>query len=141
MAPSRSSLPLVAPREPCVARGRLVARATRGRTGLAEARASSPLRYVVPTFPGQRAGCSVCLVTFGGGLVDGDRVEVDVVVEAGATLVLFTQASTKVFRGSSSQIVRARVDGTLVVLLDPVACFRGARFDGLTDVEIGRAHV
>lgn len=137
MTATVSPLPLASPRAGSLARGRLVARATRGVTSLAEAHASSPLRYVVPTFPSQGAGRSVCLVTFGGGLVDGDRIELDVVVEEGATLVLFTQASTKVFRGSSVQLLRARVDGTLVVLLDPVACFGGARFEGLTEVVLG----
>ncbi len=116
-------------------RAHLVARRTRDRTALVEAHATSPLRYVTPNFAGTTSA-TVCLVTFGGGLVDGDRIELDVVVEEGATLVLFTQASTKVFRGSALQHVRARVAGTLVVLFDPVACFAGARFDQRTDVEL-----
>jgi urease accessory protein len=78
----------------------------------------------------------VCLVTFGGGLVDGDDLEVDIEVERGATLVVFTQASTKVFRGSSRQCLRARVAGTLVVLLDPVACFAGARYEQRTEIAL-----
>lgn len=117
--------------------GYLVARCVAGRTAVVDAYASSPLRYVMPTFAGQRGGVSVCLVTFGGGLVDGDHVALDVTVEPGATLVLFTQASTKVFRGRSSQVIRARVFGTLVVLLDPVACFRGARYTQRTEIELG----
>lgn len=116
--------------------GGLVARAVRGRTVLAEAHATAPLRYVVPTFPAQTGGASVCLVTFGGGLVDGDRIAVDVVVERGATLVLFTQASTKAFRGTTEQTLRARVAGTLVVLFDPVACFAGARFTQETAIAL-----
>jgi len=68
--------------------------------------------------------------------VDGDAVEVDLEVEAGATLVVFTQASTKVFRGASSQAVRATVEGTLVLMPDPVACFRGARYRQRVDVAL-----
>lgn len=120
-------------------RGRLVARREGGRTVLSEARATSPLRFVVPTFPAQgEAGRAVCLVTFGGGLVDGDLLELDVVVEDGATLVLFTQASTKVFRGTARQSLRASVRGrgTLVVLPDPVACFAGASYEQLTEIEL-----
>lgn len=115
--------------------GTIVARAVGGRTVLAAARADSPLRFVQPTFAGT-SSAAVCLVTFGGGLVDGDRIEIDVEVERGATLVVFTQASTKVFRGTSSQLLRARVAGTLVLLPDPVAAFAGARYAQRVDVDL-----
>jgi urease accessory protein len=104
-------------------------------TVLARARASSPLRLLQPTFPGGRAS-AVCLVTFGGGLVDGDAIDLELAVEPGATLVVFTQSSTKVFRGSSSQSIHAAVAGTLVLLPDPVACFRGARYRQRVDVAL-----
>jgi urease accessory protein len=78
----------------------------------------------------------VCLVTFGGGLVDGDAIEVDVVVEAGATLVVFTQSTTKAFRGSSRQVFHAEVHGTLVLLPDPVACFAQARYRQRVDITL-----
>lgn len=117
-------------------RGALVARASEGVTAVVTARAESPLRFVRPTFPGTRSK-AVCLVTFGGGLVDGDEVDVDVDVEAGATLVVFTQSSTKVFRGASRQVLRARVEGTLILLPDPVAAFAGARYTQRVDVDLG----
>jgi len=85
--------------------------------------ASSPLRFLRPTFPGTRAAC-VCIVTFGAGLIDGDAIDLDLVVEPGATLVVFGQSSTKVFRGASRQAIRAGVHGTLVLLPDPVSCVR-----------------
>jgi urease accessory protein len=113
----------------------LVARRRGDATVLAHARATSPLRLVRPTFPGSRAS-AVCLVTFGGGLVDGDAVDVRLEVEPEATLVVFTQASTKVFRGSSSQSIRASVAGTLVLLPDPVSCFAGARYRQRVDVAL-----
>ncbi len=115
--------------------GRVVARATSEGTVLATAHASSPLRFVRPTFHGSRAA-SVCLVTFGGGLVDGDAIDLDIVVDEGATLVVFTQSPTKVFRGSSSQRISADVRGTLVLLPDPVACFAGARYRQRVDVSL-----
>ncbi len=113
----------------------LVARRHGDATVLAHAHATSPLRLVRPTFPGTRAS-AVCLVSFGGGLVDGDAIDVRLEVEPGATLVVFTQASTKVFRGSSSQSVRASVGGTLVLLPDPVSCFAGARYRQRVDVSL-----
>jgi urease accessory protein len=119
--------------------GSLVAEARDGRTFVAAARAHSPLRWVMPSFPGAATCAAACVVTFGGGLVDGDSIALEVEVGPGATLVLFTQASTKVFRGRSSQSLRARVDGTLVVLPDPVAAFATARYTQRVDVELGRA--
>jgi urease accessory protein len=115
--------------------GVLVARFQGDRTVLARAHASSPLRFLHPTFPGTSAA-TVCLVSFGGGLVDGDVIDVDLHVEAGATLVVFTQSTTKAFRGSSRQNIRAEVHGTLVLLPDPVACFRGASFRQRVDITL-----
>jgi urease accessory protein len=116
-------------------RGVLHARLEGERSVLARVRADSPLRFVRPTFPGTRSA-AVCVVTFGGGLVDGDRIELDVCVEAGATLVVFTQATTKAFRGTSAQRLRAEVHGTLVLLPDPVACFAGARYSQRVDITL-----
>ena len=133
----------VLPPQPAAARavretrgsGTLVARARGDRTVLARARASSPLRFLHPTFPGSHAA-TVCLVSFGGGLVDGDVIDLDLHVEAGATLVVFTQSTTKAFRGSSRQNIRAEVHGTLVLLPDPVSCFRGASFRQRVDIAL-----
>jgi urease accessory protein len=90
---------------------------------------------VRPTFPGTTAA-ALCVVTFGAGLVDGDEIEVEVEVEPEATLVLFTQASTKVFRGQAKQRLTADVHGTLVALPDPVAPFAGARYEQRVDVRL-----
>ncbi len=103
---------------------------------LVSTRAESPLRFVRPTFPGTTSA-AVCLVTFGGGLVGGDEVDLDVEVERSATLVIFTQSSTKVFRGTSRQVLRAKVEGTLVLLPDPVAAFAGARYTQRVDITLG----
>lgn len=117
--------------------GRIVARRVGDRTELAVSQASSPVRFVRPTFPGSPSA-AVCVVTFGAGLKDGDAISIDVVVERGATLVLFTQASTKVFRGRSRQSLKARVEdgGTLVALPDPVAPFAAADYEQRIDVAL-----
>lgn len=117
-----------------IGRGRLVARREGAITVLSHAHASAPLRFVRTDFQ-RGTACAVCVLTFGGGLVDGDTIDVDVKVEPGATLMLFTQATTKAFRGTTRQSIRADVDGgTLLVLCDPVACFAGARYDQTTDI-------
>jgi urease accessory protein len=74
--------------------------------------------------------------SLGGGLVDGDHVAFDVSVDAGATCVVTTQASTKIYKGSSSQRTRVRVhgDGVAIVVPDPVVPFRDASFVQTTEV-------
>lgn len=123
---------------PCeVGRGHVTARRLDdGTTSLTEVRSASPLRFLQPTFPSTAQSAAVCLVTFGGGLCDGDSIDVSLDVGEGATLVVFTQASTKVFRGSARQSIRANVRGTLAILPDPVAPFGGARYRQRIDVAL-----
>jgi urease accessory protein len=95
-----------------------------------EAYATSPLRLLTPTNHGRAAW--VYTSSFGGGLVDGDAISLDVEVDRGAAAFLSTQASTKVYksvRGTTSELT-ARVgdDGLLVVAPDPVVCFAASRY-------------
>ncbi len=71
-----------------------------GKTALATAFATSPLRVLTPGNHGDAAW--VFLASLGGGLVDGDRLAIDVDVGAGASALLGTQASTKVYRCRAS---------------------------------------
>lgn len=101
---------------------------------------SYPLKLVVPA-----AGSAACgpagavvayVLTYGGGLVAGDAVELCVRVGRGATAVLLTQASTKVFKpkaapggaAGAAQTLRARVaaGALLASLPHAVTCFAGA---------------
>lgn len=99
-------------------------------------RASSPLRLLTPAFPSAPDAAAVCLVTLGGGLLDGDQIDLEIVVERGASLVVFTQSSTKVFRGASAQRISARVAGTLMLLPDPVSAFGGARYTQRVEIDL-----
>jgi urease accessory protein len=82
----------------------------------------------------------VYAATYGGGLVGGDALAIDVEVGRGAAALLATQASTKVYRSAcgASQRLRARVsDGSLLVLLpDPVTAFAGSRYTQEQHVEL-----
>jgi urease accessory protein len=93
-------------------------------------------------FP-RAAGDAAWIVTssLGGGLVDGDAVALEVTVDAGATAVVTTQASTKVYKGTTRQRTDVRVagDGTALVLPDPVVPFRDASFTQVTNIELARA--
>jgi urease accessory protein len=96
------------------------------------ARATSPLKLLAPRNHGHAAW--VVVASFGGGLVDGDALKLEVDVGAGAAGLLGTQASTKVYRcptGACRQDTRASVaDGALLVMIpDPVACYAAARYE------------
>ncbi|MFP6762012.1 MAG: urease accessory protein UreD [Planctomycetaceae bacterium] len=104
-----------------------------GRTVVTRARAHSPLKWLLPQRKTQAAWAFSS--TFGGGLVGGDRIEMQVGVREGASAVLATQSSTKVYRclpeTQCLQFLRANVerDALLVVAPDPVTCFAGASYE------------
>jgi len=104
--------------------------ASAGRSVVSEAYASSPLRLLMPGNHGRAAW--VYTSSFGGGLVDGDRVSLDVDVDAGAAAFVSTQASTKVYRsvrGTRAELTaRVGPDALLVIAPDPVVCFAASRY-------------
>lgn len=106
------------------------------RSCVLRARGAGPLRLLCP----RAAGGAGWIVTssLGGGLVDGDALALDVTVEAGATCVLTSQASTKVYRGASRLRTDVRVHGGAIALVvpDPVVPFAGARFDQVTAIAL-----
>src|SRR5689334_15073270 len=58
--------------------------------------ARSPLKLLTPRGPGRAA--HVVTSTYGGGLLPGDDIRIDVVAGVGSRAILGTQASTKVYR-------------------------------------------
>jgi urease accessory protein len=120
-----------------------------GKTSLAEAFATSPLRLLTPRNHGDAAW--VFLSSYGGGLVDGDRLDVRLDVGAGASGLLGTQSSTKVYRspprdgevgvaatsGCGQKLSAAVGEGASLTLLpDPVVCFADARYAQIIDVAL-----
>ncbi|CAH1453949.1 unnamed protein product [Lactuca virosa] len=59
-----------------------------------------PLKFIIPTKAGRSETDAVWIytLTYGGGIVSGDCISVDLTVEDGCTAVLTTQASTKVYK-------------------------------------------
>jgi urease accessory protein len=98
------------------------------RSIVTRASARPPLVVLEPRSHGGAAW--IVAGTLGGGLVDGDRIAIELEVGAGATCVLATQAQAKIYRGASSQALDARVgdDALLVCAPDPVACYADARY-------------
>lgn len=110
------------------------------KTVLEAAFAASPLRLLTPKNHGDAAW--VFLANLGGGLVDGDRVELRIDAGPGTAAFVGTQASTKVYRsprGCSQRLeVRARTGAVLAIVPDPVVCFAGARYRQEIDATLGR---
>ncbi len=100
------------------------------RSVVSRAYATSPLRLLTPANHGHAAW--IYTSSLGGGLVNGDRIAMDVDVGRGAAAFISTQASTKIYRspaGTSAEMhARIAADGLLVVAPDPVVCFAGARY-------------
>ncbi len=94
--------------------------------------AHSPLKLVVPRSRGECVWAFSS--TFGGGLVGGDCIELDVRCADGTRTVLSTQASTKVYRTMSPLPTRQSLCASvgsrslLVVAPDPLTCFAGADY-------------
>jgi urease accessory protein len=132
-APEAAPCPLsrqpTSPRAPGA--GRIHFEYVDGATALVGAEAVSPLQVLAPRHRGPSAWAY--LASHGGGLVSGDRIDLDIEVGPGAVALVATQAETKVYRdggaGGAEQHLRARVarGGVLALLPEPVSPFAGAR--------------
>jgi urease accessory protein len=100
-----------------------------------ELAARSPLQLLTPRGHGRAAW--IVAASLGGGLVDGDRLRLEVAVAAGAAAYLTTQASTKVYPGHGAQELEAEVAGLLVAAPDPVVCYAGASYRQTARVRLG----
>jgi urease accessory protein len=107
-----------------------VVRGRDGRSVVTQAYSPSPLRLLMPKNHGSAAW--IYTSTYGGGLVDGDRIAMDVDVGPGAAAFLSTQAWTKVYRSpnGTSHELHARVapGGLLAAVPDPIVCFAASRY-------------
>jgi len=128
--------------------GRISLRSNGSEAVLSELSCSYPLKLLSPRLLALKVAV-VYVLTYGGGLVAGDRVKLNVEVQDGAVLVLLTQGSTKVFKtrpeqrharphsdsvddfASQRMNVHIRAGSSLFLLPDPVACFRSARYNQL----------
>jgi urease accessory protein len=119
-----------------MARGELAFRRSGAGTAVETAFAESPLRFLTPRNHGTAAWAYTS--TLGGGLVDGDRLELEISVGPGARAFVSSQGPTRVFRSSRGATATTRATvaegGALMLFPDPTACFGGARFAQLTEV-------
>ncbi|MGZ4809654.1 MAG: urease accessory protein UreD [Thermoanaerobaculia bacterium] len=119
-------------------RGKLTFSRVGGRSVVRRAFSTSPLKLLNPQ--NHSTAAWVSLASYGGGLVDRDALRIDIEVERGATAVISTQASTKIYRsphGVSQQLLADVADDALLVLApDPLVCFARSRYTQVTDVRL-----
>jgi urease accessory protein len=129
------------PLAPASAQGppaRLVFQFVNDRTVVGRSYATSPLRILTPRNHGHAAWAYTS--TLGGGLVDGDRIRLEVGVGGGAAAVLSTQGENRVYRsprGCRSELfAQVENNALLAVLPDPTVCFAGARYHQRTEIAL-----
>ncbi|OQR87236.1 hypothetical protein ACHHYP_09336 [Achlya hypogyna] len=104
--------------------------------------ATYPLKFLRPTSmiaPGHHSNVT-CILGYGGGLVARDRTKICVHAGASTSVVLCTQATTKVFkcirngpaveddRTKQELYVTVDADAIFVLVPDPVTCFDDAKY-------------
>ncbi|HEY8693081.1 MAG TPA: urease accessory protein UreD [Chloroflexota bacterium] len=92
-------------------KGELFLRAgvVRGRPALIESRAAFPLQIVRPRYWESSGTLAVTILTPCGGLLDGDELSIEVVVDEGASLHLAAQAATQVHSGVTAQTMSVQI--------------------------------
>lgn len=104
-------------------------------SSIATLSSSYPLRLISPPGRGHARAAIVFSLSFGGGLVAGDYVDLRVRVQSKARLALLTQGSTKVYKSPSREVcTEQRLTATvsegaaLVLLPDPVQPFKASSY-------------
>nr|XP_029118722.1 urease accessory protein D isoform X2 [Elaeis guineensis] len=93
-----------------------------------------PVKLIVPNKVGSSKTDAVWIYTlsYGGGIVSGDRISLSIGVGDGCTAAVTTQASTKVYKSvdskCSEQALEARIgrNALLAIIPDPVTCYSTA---------------
>ncbi|XP_013416227.1 urease accessory protein D [Lingula anatina] len=94
-----------------------------------------PLKLLLP----EHASASQCkwlyAISYGGGLVGGDQVNLEVCVEEGIAVMMTTQSSTKVYHCLDGRVTRqqfkyeVQAGSLLFVLPDPIVCYKDAIYE------------
>lgn len=125
--------------------GRIVVRLLpAGGSGLETISYQYPLKLISPSPTVAQKSALVFLLSYGGGLVGGDGVNLAIHVRRGSSLSLVTQGHTKIFKSSSpdvvtSQRLQVQVDEEAAVCLlpDPVQPFEDSVYDQTQIFKLG----
>ncbi|KAJ8122793.1 hypothetical protein ONZ43_g1100 [Nemania bipapillata] len=95
-----------------------------------------PLKLISPSPKVDQASVLVFLLSYGGGLVGGDQVNLSIEVQSGAKLSIVTQGHTKVFQSVSPDVVtrqnlkvHLKKGAALCLLPDPVQPFESSVYE------------
>jgi urease accessory protein len=95
-----------------------------------------PLKLISPSVKADQKSVLVFLLSYGGGLVGGDQVDLHVDVRANARLSIVTQGHTKIFKPlTPGTVTRQKLEvkicehGALCLLPDPVQPFEGSNYE------------
>ncbi len=119
---------------------RLEVDVVQGKSQAVACRSVAPLRIVNPRIREQ--SCHAILSNFGGGMVDGDDIYMQVLCRKGARLKIGSVGSLQVYRGSnggSRQTIAGLLEPESLAVLetDPVALHRGSRFQQIHHWRVG----
>jgi urease accessory protein len=95
-----------------------------------------PLKLISPSPSAGQKSVLVFLLTYGGGLVGGDQVNLKIIVNPNAKLSVVTQGHTKIFKSPSHEIITRQSlhvtiakGAALCLLPDPVQPFEGSIYE------------
>ena len=104
----------------------------RGQSRLVRCHNVQPLKLLQPA--AASGACHAVLSSYGGGMVAGDAIRLRVAVQAGARLLLSTQANTRIFRSIDGAVAEQHTtgevgaDALVVVFPDPVVLQAASRY-------------
>ncbi|KZT60875.1 UreD-domain-containing protein [Calocera cornea HHB12733] len=132
-------------------RGKAVLNASGNTASFSELSYQYPLKLLSPRTVVDGPVATVYVLSYGGGLVSGDRIDLEVDVGERCSLLMLTQGFTKVFRargktisdpGSDGAITRQRLSATvrseslLLLLPDPVTCFARSSYSQIQTFDL-----
>ncbi|KAK4242546.1 hypothetical protein C8A03DRAFT_29308 [Achaetomium macrosporum] len=126
--------------------GRIVVRLLpEGVSGLEAFTYQYPLKLITPMRPSETKSALVFLLSYGGGLVGGDQVNLSIDVKTGARLSLATQGHTKIFKSPTpgtvtrqSMHVSIAADAAVCLLPDPVQPFEASVYEQIQTFRLAR---
>jgi len=113
-------------------RSRIEVNCLNGISKLSALRSIKPLKILNPRNLSEY--CQVYLSSYGGGLVTGDEITLEIECKANAKLFLGTQAETKIYKSIDGKLSRQSMEGVLhphsvaVICPDALIPYKGSRF-------------
>lgn len=124
------------PRKPQPGTGELEVHGFCGSSSISSLSCTYPLKLVSPPSRTTDHAVLVFMMSYGGGLVAGDRVDLNIGVRPKSRLALLTQGSTKVYKTLCKSIrsyqnltVTVEAEAALLLLPDPVQPFKDSSYE------------